>query len=73
MNGNVPKKHQKEVDFQGRARTLKTELTTISEVLTAKFESRIAALETMQEQRASGYTKLLEGHAASTREEQNVL
>ena len=46
----------KESDFQTRVSILKGELSSMQENIGRRFEDRISVLETMQEQRASGFS-----------------
>jgi hypothetical protein len=54
----------KESDFQNRVGILKGELSHMQENIGRRFEDRISNLETMQEQRASGFSQLLEAFEA---------
>ena len=68
-----PKEEKKKLDFQARAEMLKNELNNVAEVLTTRFDNRIANLESAQESRASGFTKLIETFQNSIREEQELV
>ena len=63
----------KESDFQTRVSILKNELQSMQDNIGRRFEDRIAVLESMQEQRASGFTQLLEAFEAQQTENHNSL
>ena len=47
---------------------LKREIKVMQDNMAIMFDGRISALEQMQEQRAQGYSLLLEGYEATSRE-----